>query len=416
VKLNEVRDLIRLQPIDTDPVRRRLARCLSVDDVRSAAARMLPRSVFDYVDGAADEEITAAANRQAFQRWRFSPQALHDVTRADLTVETLDRRFATPLVLAPTGYTRMMHPDGELAVARAARPRQVPYGLSTVGTTTIEDLAATGHQDLWFQLYALKDHDLTRRLVERAVSAGYRVLEITVDTAVAGRRLRDVRNGLTIPPALTARTVADIGRHLHYWVGMVTSPALGFANLGEPSVGEDRVTAANMASLFNPALSWDDIAQLRQWWPGSLLLKGPVGPADARRAVDLGVDGFHLSNHGGRQLDRTAPSVDLIRPVRQEVGPEVAIVVDSGIRHGSDMAVAIARGADLCAVGRPYLYGLAAGGERGVAHVIELLLGQLSRTLQLLGVASVAELRAGGDEFVRRADASDSPWRVGLAD
>jgi L-lactate dehydrogenase (cytochrome) len=400
VNLREVRDLIRFQPIETDPVKRRLARCLSIDDVRALARHRLPQAVFDYVDGAADEEITAAANRTAFHRWQFSPRALRDVSRPDLGVDVLGRHLATPLVLAPTGYTRMMHPAGEVAVARAARRRHLPYGLSTVGTTSIEDLAATGHDDLWFQLYALLDRGLTRSLVERATAAGYRALELTVDTVVAGRRERDVRNGLTIPPALSVRTVADIGRHPSYWIGMVRSAGLDFANLGEPSVGEDRVTAANMANLFNPALNWDDVAQLREWWPGPFLLKGALGPDDARRAVDLGVDGIHLSNHGGRQLDRATPSVDLIRPVRDAVGPAVAIVVDSGIRHGSDMAVAIARGADLCAVGRPYLYGLAAGGERGVDHVIEVLLSQLTRTLQLLGVPSVAELRAHGDELV----------------
>jgi L-lactate dehydrogenase (cytochrome) len=407
VKFHEVRDLIRLQPIQTDPVLRRLARCHSIEDIRAAARRVLPRAVFDYVDGAADEEVTEAANRDGFRRWQFTPDAFHDVSRTDLSVEVLGRRLATPLVLAPTGYTRMMHPDGELGVARATARRQVPYGLSTVGTTTIEDLAATGHDDLWFQLYALRDHDLTATLVKRAAAAGYRVLELTVDTPVAGRRVRDLRNGLTVPPALSLRTVADIGIHPHYWVGMVTSPALEFANLGEPRVGEDRVTVANMANLFNPALEWDDVARLRQSWPGSLLLKGPISPADARRAVDLGVDGFHLSNHGGRQLDRLAPSVDLIRPVRDAVGPSPAIVVDSGIRHGSDMAVAIARGADLCAVGRPYLYGLAAGGERGVTQVIDLLLGQLTRTLQLLGVSGVADLRQRADELVRPGIARD---------
>jgi L-lactate dehydrogenase (cytochrome) len=408
MRWREIRDLVRLQPVRLDPVERRLARCSSIDDLRAVAGRQLPRAVFDYVDGAADEELTLADNRAAFQRWQFAPRVLRDVSQPDLGVDVFGRHLSAPLGLCPTGYTRMMHPGGELAVARAARRRGLPYALSTVGTTTIEDLAATGHPELWFQLYALRDRGLTRTLVARAAEAGYQALEVTVDTPVAGRRERDVRNGLTIPPALRARTILDIGWHLGYWLAMVRSPALEFANLGDLSVGEDRVTAANMANLFDPSLTWDDLAEVRAWWPGSLLLKGPVSPLDARRAVEVGVDGIHLSNHGGRQLDRAAATVDLIRPLRDAIGDDTVIVVDSGVRHGADMAIALARGADLCGIGRPYLYGLAAGGERGVRHAIDLLLSQLARTMQLLGVTSIAELRAGGDELVRSAVA-DAP-------
>jgi L-lactate dehydrogenase (cytochrome) len=400
MKLREIADLVRLQPVTTDPIERRLARCISIDDVRMIARRQLPKAVFDYVDGAADEELTLAENRAAFQRWRFAPHALRDVSKPDLGISLLGQHLPAPLGLCPTGYTRMMHPSGELAVARAASKRGLPYALSTVGTTSIEDLAASGHKELWFQLYTLRDRGLTRSLIERAAEAGYRVLEVATDTVVTGRRERDVRNGLTIPPALRARTVVDIGRHFSYWLGMVASPTLEFANLGEPSVGEERVTAANMANLFDPTLNWSDLAQFRELWEGPLLLKGPVGPDDARRAVEMGIDGIHLSNHGGRQLDRSIATVDLIRPLRDAVGDGPAIVVDSGVRHGADIAVAVARGADMCAIGRPYLYGLAVGGERGVEHVVNLLLSQLTRTMQLLGVTSLAELRADGDALV----------------
>lgn len=409
MRLEEIRDLIRLEPIETDPVARRLARSLNIEDLRRAARRQLPRAVFDYVDGAADEEITLAANRAAFRGWHFHPRTLRNISDPSLETTAFGRVFASPLMLCPTGYTRMMHPAGELAVARAATTRGLPYGLSTVGTTTIEDLAAGGHDDLWFQLYVQRDRGLTRRLVERAAEAGYKALEITVDTAVSGRRERDVRNGLTIPPSLRARTVLDIGLHVGYWTRMVRSPALVFSNLDRPGIDDkpetDRepATAANMANMFDVGFTWDELDGIRQLWKGPLLLKGPISPSDAVRAREMGVDGFHLSNHGGRQLDRNVPSVELIRPLRDVLGDEPAIVVDSGIRHGSDMAVAIARGADLCGIGRAYVYGLAAGGERGVLHVVDLLLAQFTRTLQLLGVGSVAELRKDGDELVRRA-------------
>jgi L-lactate dehydrogenase (cytochrome) len=306
-------------------------------------------------------------------------------------------------MLCPTGYTRMMHPDGEEAVARAARARGLPYALSTVGTTTIEDLAATGHEDLWFQLYTLRDRGLTRSLVERAQLAGYRGLQVTVDTPVAGIRERDVRNGLTIPPQLSPSTVADIMVHVGYWKGMLRSPALRFANLGEPKVGDEGVTSATMSQLYDPVLTWDDMAEVRSWWKGPMLIKGWVRPDDARIARSIGFDGVHLSNHGGRQLDRTVPTIDLVAPLREALGDDATLVVDSGVRHGADIAIAVALGADMCGVGRPYLYGLSVAGERGVLHTVDLLLAQLRTTLHLAGVGSLADLRGQRDELLRRA-------------
>jgi L-lactate dehydrogenase (cytochrome) len=292
-----------------------------------------------------------------------------------------------------------MHPDGELAVARAAASRGLPYGLSTCGTVTIEELAATGHRDLWFQLYVLRDRKLSHALIDRAAAAGYRALEVTVDTPVGGRRTRDLRSGLTIPPELTVGAVLDIGMHPGYWMSMLRGPALRFASLNTPGA-EIATSIADITSLFDPSLTWDDLEDIRARWPGMLLVKGPLGPADAVRAVAAGADGIHLSNHGGRQLDRCVPTIDLVRPVREAVGESVAVLVDSGIRHGADVAVAIARGADMCVVGRGYLYGLAAAGQLGVEHAIDLLTEQLRRTMQLLGVVTVAELRRGGDELV----------------
>jgi len=403
MRYREIRELIRLQHLELDRERRVLARCHDVADLRRAARRRLPGPVFGYVDGAADDEVTLRANRAALRRWQFRPRVLRDVTEADLHVSLLGSAYSAPIGLAPIGYPRMMHPDGELAVARAAASRGVPYALSTAGTVTIEDLAATGHGDLWFQLYVLRDRKLAHALIDRAAAAGFRALEITVDTPVGGRRTRDLRSGLTIPPELTPGAVIDIGLHPGYWLSMLRAPALRFASLDTPGA-EVATSIAGITSLFAADLTWDDLADIRARWPGPLLLKGPLGPADAARAVSAGVDGIHLSNHGGRQLDRCVPAVDLIRPVREAVGEGVAVLADSGIRHGADIAVAIARGADLCVVGRGYLYGLAAAGQRGVEHAIDLLTEQLRRTMQLLGVVSIAELRQAGDELVVAAN------------
>jgi len=222
---------------------------------------------------------------------------------------------------------------------------------------------------------------------------------VTVDTVVAGRRVRDVRNGLTIPPELSARTVASIGSHPAYWLRMLRSPAITFANL--PIGGS--MTIADTALFFNPGISWDDIAALRERWAGRLIIKGPLGVADARRAAEAGADGVQLSNHGGRQLDRAVAPIDLLPAVRDAVGQDLTVLVDSGVRHGADIATAIALGADAAAIGRAYLYGLMAAGEPGVDKALDLLAGQFRRTLQLLGVTSTAELRERGPELLMRA-------------
>jgi L-lactate dehydrogenase (cytochrome) len=401
MRYREIRELVRLRRLELDRERRVLARCHDLADLRRAARRRLPGPVFGYLDGAADDEITLRANREALRRWQFRPRVLRDVSEPDLSVSLLGSEWPAPIGLAPAGYPRMMHPGGELAVARAAASRQVPYCLSTVGTVTIEELAATGHRDLWFQLYVLRDRKLAHALIDRAAAAGFRALEVTVDTPVGGRRTRDLRSGLTIPPELTAGALLDIGMHPGYWLSMLRGPALRFARLNTPGA-EVATSIADITSLFDASLTWADLDDIRARWPGKLLVKGPLGPADAARAVAAGVDGIHLSNHGGRQLDRCVATIDLVRPVREAVGDRVALLVDSGIRHGADVAVAIARGADMCVVGRGYLYGLAAAGQPGVEHAIDLLVTQLRRTMQLLGVVTIAELRQGGDELVVR--------------
>jgi L-lactate dehydrogenase (cytochrome) len=323
-----------------------------------------------------------------------------DVSAPDLSGEVLDGAVAMPLALCPTGYTRMMHPAGETAVANAARRHGLPYTLSTMAATSIEDVALTGHGNLWFQLYILKDRGLTREFTDRAAACGYRVLAVAVDTVVAGSRLRDLRNGLTIPPELTVRSLASIGSRPAYWMRMLSSPAIKFANFTAQHPG---ISIEETASLFSPAITWGDIAELRERWTGKLVIKGPLGAADARRAAELGADGIWLSNHGGRQLDRTIAPADLIPEVREALGPGPAVIVDSGIRHGADIATAVALGADAGAVGRAYLYGLMAGGEPGVDRVLDLLRLQYTRTLQLMGLTSTAELRAHGRELLTRS-------------
>jgi L-lactate dehydrogenase (cytochrome) len=434
-----MRKLVQLRTVPLDARTRRLGACYDISDLRRAARRRIPRPVFDYVEGAADEEISVAANVAAFRSWRFLPRVLAGVESTDTSAPVLGSTLPAPMVLAPTGYTRMLHPDGEIGAARSAFRHGLPYTLSTMATTGIEELrasvgggtagggtagggtagdgtagdagggsagdagggsSATGglNGELWFQLYLLRDRAQAYRLVELAGSNGYTTLVVTVDTVVSGNRVRDLRNGLSIPPALTVKTVASVGAKPGYWYRLLSGPALDYANFA----GRPPTTVMKTADFFDADLNWDDIADLRARWPGKLLLKGPVGPADARRALELGLDGVQLSNHGGRQLDRTVAPVDLIAPVREAVGPSFTILVDSGVRHGADAVIALALGADAAVLGRAYLYGLMVGGEAGVDRALDLLIGQFRSTMQFLGMTSVAELRKHGRDLLTR--------------
>jgi L-lactate dehydrogenase (cytochrome) len=405
-----MRKIVRLRSVELDGTRRRLAACHDVPDLRRVAQRRTPRPVFDYVDGAADEELAAAGNVAAFRQWRFLPRVLADVEVADTSVTVLGMTVPVPLALGPAGYSRMMHQDGEAGVARSAFRHGLPYTLSTMATTGIEEVAAAvaggaapgaaARPDLWFQLYLLKDRAQAADLVGRAADNGYGVLVVTVDTVIAGNRIRDVRNGLTMPPELSLRTIATVAGKPSYWLRLLSGPVLDFANFA----GRPPTTILKSADFFDPSINWSDLADLRSRWTGKLVIKGPLGPADARRAVELGVDGIQLSNHGGRQLDRAVAPVDLIAPVRQAVGPSVTLLVDSGIRHGADVVVALALGADAGVLGRAYLYGLMAGGEAGVDRALDLLTAQFTTTMRLLGVTSASELRKRGRELITRVD------------
>ena len=398
-----MRKLVQLRTVPLDARTRRLGACYDISDLRRAAKRRIPRPVFDYVEGAADEEISVAANVAAFRSWRFLPRVLAGVASTDTSSLVLGSTRPAPMVLGPTGYTRMLHPDGEIGAARSALRHGLPYTLSTMATTGIEELrAAAGGPggELWFQLYLTRDRAQAYHLVELAGSNGYQALVVTVDTVVSGNRVRDLRNGLSLPPTLTVKTVASVGAKPGYWYRLLSGPALDYANFA----GGPRTTVMKSADFFDADLNWDDIAELRARWPGKLLLKGPVGPADARRAQELGLDGVQLSNHGGRQLDRTVAPVDLIAPVRDAVGPSFTVLVDSGIRHGADAVIALALGADAAVLGRAYLYGLMVGGEAGVDRALDLLTGQFRSTMQFLGMTSVAELRKHGRDLLTRED------------
>jgi len=388
-KWSELRPLLRPKPVRLRPTERRLEKALTIEDLRRAARRRTPRSVFDYTDGAADGELSLARARSLFSDIEFRPQILQDVSDVDPSIELLGKPSALPFGFAPTGFTRMMQHEGERAVVRVAQQHKIPYALSTMGTTSIEDVAAAGPEARkWFQLYVWRDRAAAEELMNRAATAGYEALMLTVDVPVAGARLRDVRNGFTIPPALTARTVADAARHPAWWGNLLTTEALRFASLDS----WDGTVADLINSLFDPAMTMADLEWIRSCWDGPLIIKGIQTTDDARRVVDAGADAIVLSNHGGRQLDRAPVPLRLVPDVVAGVGDEAEVLVDTGVMSGADVVAAMALGADAVLVGRAYLYGLMAGGERGVERATEILETEVRRTMALLGARTIADL------------------------
>jgi L-lactate dehydrogenase (cytochrome) len=393
--IDTFRSVVRLKMPTLVPVERRLERCVSVDDMRRIARRRLPRGVFDYIDGAAEDERSLARNVDAFSSYQFEPRVLRDVSDLDTSTSLFGRPMSMPLVIAPTGYTRIAHSQGELAVARAALRAGIPYSLSTMGTRSIEEVSSVSDGDKWFQIYTWRDRPLVEELVGRAKEAGYTTVWLTVDTAVLGRRERDVRRGFTLPPKIGPGTLIDGAVHPGWTLDFLRNEPIKFANVvGRKEMdGSTPISlAAKVASHFDQSLSWKDIEWLRSIWDGPIVLKGIQTVADAKQAVAMGVEGIGLSNHGGRQLDDAPVPLELVEPVRDELGDGITIICDGGVRRGSDIVKALALGADAVTVGRPYLYALGAAGERGVDRLLDFFREGLERTMALTGVRSIAEI------------------------
>jgi L-lactate dehydrogenase (cytochrome) len=391
-RIPKVRDLAPLMQFKKPTLsakKRRLDSALTIYDLRDIAKRRTPTAAFDYTDGSAEAELSLARARQAFEDIQFNPAILRDVSHVDTTREVLGGPTAQPFGIAPTGFTRMMQTEGEIAGASAAAAAGIPFSLSTMGTASIEDVkAANPHGRNWFQLYMWKDRDRSMALVERAGKAGFDTLLVTVDVPVAGARLRDARNGMTIPPSLTPKTVINAIPRPAWWINFLTTEPLAFASLDRWS----GTVAALLDSMFDPTVTFDDLAWIKDQWPGKLVVKGVQSLEDAKKLAAMGVDGIILSNHGGRQLDRAPIPFHILPDVAREVGSDTEVLLDTGIMSGADIVASVALGARFTLVGRAYLYGLMAGGRDGVDKAISILSTQIARTMRLLGVASLDEL------------------------
>jgi (S)-mandelate dehydrogenase len=372
-----------------------ITRALNVADLREVARRRLPRFVFEYVDGGAEDEVTLRGNRAAFERLRLLPRTLIDTAARHQRTQILAAEAPAPMVIAPTGFNGMIYPQGDLALARVAARRGIPFTLSTVSTVRLEDVAKSAGGRLWMQLYVMKDRAIARDIMQRAAASGYEALVFTSDANVFGNREWDQR-GYRAPGKPTLRTVLDTLRHPRWFSGVMLRNGMPrFRNL-ESFLPSGAVTALGgstvIPKLFDATLSWDDITWIRQQWRGKLLLKGVLTAADAARAASLGCDGIVISNHGGRQLDSCVAPIDVLPEIVAAVGGRLAVLLDSGVRRGTDIAKALALGAQAVMIGRPTLYGLAAGGEAGVERALSILTTEFDRVLGQLGCNSVAEL------------------------
>jgi L-lactate dehydrogenase (cytochrome) len=390
-----LRSVLRFRRLELDPTARRLRAGVSVEDLRRLARRSVPRGVFDYVDGGAEDEVTLRRNVAAFHRVEFRPKVLNDVGAIDTSCRLLGRTLPLPLVMGATGFTRILSPDGELAVARAAARKGLPYTLSTLATRSIEEVGVASDGPKWFQVYVWRDRGLVRDMLERAARAGYEAIVITVDTPVLGRRERDVRHGFALPPKLGPGTLIDGALHPGWTWRFLRSEPITFANVAGQA-GAEVTDAVNLAeyinSQFDPSLSWRDLEWFRSAWTKSIVVKGVQSVDDAVRCADLGADAVAVSNHGGRQLDGAPVPLELVAPVAAAVGERVQVICDGGIRRGSDIVKAVALGAAAGMIGRAYLYGLGAAGERGVDHVLDHLAEGMRRTMALIGCPTVSDL------------------------
>lgn len=395
----DLAQLLRFRKFIFSSKKRRLSKALTIYDLRDIAKRRTPQAPFDYTDGGADSESSLDRARAAYEKLEFQPKILKNVKNVDLSVKMLGKVMSMPLGIAPTGFTRMMQTEGEYAGACAAADAGIPYTLSTMGTRSIEDVAAaapTGRN--WFQLYMWKDRDRSMALVDRAKQAGFDTLVLTVDVPVAGARLRDVRNGMTIPPSLTAKTIINAIPRPAWWINFLTTDPLKFASLDS----WNGTVAELLDSMFDPTVTYEDLKWIREQWNGNLVVKGIQNVGDAVKSIESGADAIILSNHGGRQLDRAPVPLHLLPEVVKEVGNKAEVHVDTGIMHGQDVVAALASGAKFTWIGRAYLYGLMAGGKSGVDKSLEIFRTQITRTMKLLGVSSVAELNPEHVRFIAR--------------
>jgi len=385
----QILELLKFKKPTWSATERRLQSALTIHDLRLIAKRRTPKAAFDYTDGAAEQELSLTRARQAFEDVEFSPSILRPAADVDTSSTILGGPSALPFAIAPTGFTRLMHTQGELAGASAAGAAGIPFTLSTLGTTSIENVKAANPDGRnWFQLYVMRNREISYGLVERAAAAGFDTLQFTVDTPVAGARLRDKRNGFSIPPALTVGTILNAIPRPWWWWDFLTTRKLEFASLSTTggTVGE------LLDAAMDPTISYTDLEIIRSTWPGKIVIKGVQNVEDAQKLAKVGVDGIILSNHGGRQLDRAPIPFHLLPDVVRQVGKDVEIGVDTGIMSGADIVASVALGAKFTMIGRAYLYGLMAGGRRGVDRTIEILSTELVRTMKLLGVSSLDEL------------------------
>ncbi len=372
----------------------RLSRCYNIADLRECAKRRLPRALFDYIDGVAEDGITGEANRSAFERYQLVPRALVDVENIDTSSNLFGQKVNSPLILCPTAFTRAFHHHGETAVAKAAKNAGLIYSLSTVSNTSIEDIAEIDGPR-WFQIYVYKDRSLVKDFIERSKRMNYQALCLTVDASTPGNREHDLRNGLTVPPKPSLATIMDAIKHPYWCWHMLTSPTIETANLK----GDSRLVSADSRAMLrymheqlDKSVSWDDVSWMMEQWKGPFLIKGILNVEDAIQAADLGVHGIVISNHGGRQLDHAPATLDVLPEIVAAVGDRCEIIIDSGFRRGTDIIKALALGAKACMIGRPYLFGLAAGGEAGVSRALEILDEELRRNMRLLGRTSIPQL------------------------
>ena len=371
---------------------RKLKNVVNLAEMRDLAKKRVPKAVFDYVDGGANDELAYARSQEIYSRVEFKARVLRDVSKIDLTCDVIGQRSALPIIFAPTGYTRMMHYQGELMVAKICQENNLIYNLSTMGTTSSEEI---GNQvpgvRRWFQLYLWRDRDQSLKFIEEAKEAGFEGLMLTVDTAVGGIKWRDMRNGLTVPPKIGIKTFFDMALKPKWWFNLLTTAPLEFAtfrNFNKP-------LSEIAATVFDPAVTFEDVKWLRSVWQGKLIIKGIQTVADAAELKKIGVDAIVLSNHGGRQLDRSVVPLELLPQVRTEIGIKGSgpqIYVDGAIMSGADVLAAVALGADAVLIGRAYLYGAMAAGKNGVEKVVEILKFEMETALKLMGAKNLSEL------------------------